>query len=135
MARLRAYSWPGNIRELQSVLKQALLRTTGSVSVLLPAMLPELTTEPPPVVGSEAAPAPPGLEQFIRRRLADGSEALHEEAHRELDRLLLPLVMEHTRGNQFQAAKVLGVARQTLRRRLRELHITPRFTDDPDETP
>ena len=63
---------------------------------------------------------------------------MHEEAHRELDRLLLPLVMEHTRGNQFQAAKVLGVARQTLRRRLRELHITPRFTDateDSDDTP
>ena len=39
--------------------------------------------------------------------------------------------MEHTRGNQFQAAKVLGIARQTLRRRLRELHITPRFTDAP----
>jgi two-component system nitrogen regulation response regulator GlnG len=137
MERLRGYSWPGNVRELQSVLKQALLRATGPV--LLPAMLPELTTEPPPpAAGPGAAAVPPGLEQFIRRRLADGSEALHEEAHRELDRLLLPLVMEHTRGNQFQAAKVLGVARQTLRRRLRELHITPRFTDateDSDDTP
>jgi two-component system nitrogen regulation response regulator GlnG len=128
--RLRAYPWPGNIRELQSVLKQALLRTTGPV--LLPTMLPDLTTEPPPAAGTGPAPAA-GLEQFIRRRLADGSEALHEEAHRELDRLLLPLVMEHTRGNQFQAAKVLGVARQTLRRRLRELHITPRFTDADDD--
>ena len=68
-------------------------------------------------------------EEFIRKRLSEGSEALHDEAHRELDRVLLPLVMEHTRGNQYQAAKVLGVARQTLRRRLRELQITPRFTD------
>ncbi len=133
MARLRAYPWPGNIRELQSVLKQALLKATGTV--LLPAMLPDLTTEPAPTVGSDAAPTPTGLEQFIRQRLADGSEALHEEAHRELDRILLPLVMEHTRGNQFQAAKILGVARQTLRRRLRELHIAPRFTDDSDDAP
>ncbi len=38
--------------------------------------------------------------------------------------------MEHTKGNQFQAAKVLGIARQTLRRRLRELNINPRFIDD-----
>jgi two-component system nitrogen regulation response regulator GlnG len=133
MAQLRAYPWPGNIRELQSVLKQALLRATGSV--VLPTMLPELTIEPAPAVGPDVALAPPGLAQFIRQRLADGSEALYEEAHRELDRLLLPLVMEHTRGNQFQAARVLGVARQTLRRRLRELHITPRFTDDSDDMP
>ena len=40
MERLRGYSWPGNIRELQSVLKQALLRATGPV--LLPAFLPDL---------------------------------------------------------------------------------------------
>ena len=97
-------------------------------------MLRELTTEPAPDAGSGKSPAP-GLNQFIRQRLAEGSEALHEEAHRELDRLLLPLVMERTRGNQFQAAKVLGVARQTLRRRLRELQITPRFTDADDDDP
>jgi DNA-binding NtrC family response regulator len=93
-------------------------------------MRPELTTEPAPAVSSDAAPAPPGLVEFIRRRLAASSEALHEEAHRELDRILLPLEMEHIRGNQFQAAMILGVARQILRRRLRELQITPRFSDD-----
>ena len=40
LERLRSYSWPGNIRELQSVLKQALLQASGTV--LLPAFLPEL---------------------------------------------------------------------------------------------
>ena len=39
LERLRGYPWPGNIRELQSVLKQALLRASGAV--LLPAFLPE----------------------------------------------------------------------------------------------
>src|SRR5262249_40382054 len=39
MTRLHDYSWPGNIRELQSVLKQALLQARGAV--LLPAFLPE----------------------------------------------------------------------------------------------
>src|SRR5438876_4137733 len=60
---LRGYSWPGNIRELQSVLKQALLQASGPV--LLPAFLPE-------ALGghSEAAPVlPPGgvldLEAFL----------------------------------------------------------------------
>ncbi len=43
MEKLCGYSWPGNIRELQSVLKQALLRSTGPV--LVPAFLPELAPQ------------------------------------------------------------------------------------------
>src|SRR5438874_7643155 len=42
--RLRAHSWPGNIRELQSILKQALLQDSGTV--LIPAFLPELSGRP-----------------------------------------------------------------------------------------
>jgi two-component system nitrogen regulation response regulator GlnG len=130
LTALRAYPWPGNLRELQSVLKQALLRTSGPV--LVPAALPELTAEPP----ADPSTAPvAGLTRFIRQRLADCTEALDEEARRELDRLLLPQVMEHTRGNQFQAAKILGVARQTLRRRLRGMNILPRFTGATEVAP
>src|SRR5207248_10557426 len=44
LERLRGYPWPGNIRELQSVLKQALLQATGPV--LLPAFLPDLPGRP-----------------------------------------------------------------------------------------
>jgi two-component system nitrogen regulation response regulator GlnG len=50
LARLRGYAWPGNIRELQSALKQALLKASGSV--LLPAFLPESLEGP-----REPAPA------------------------------------------------------------------------------
>jgi two-component system nitrogen regulation response regulator GlnG len=130
MGTLRAYQWPGNLRELQSVLKQALLRATGPM--LLPVMLPELVGEPPAAAGNDTSPEP-GLEQFILERLAGGSKTLDDEVRHELDRQMLPLVMEHTRGNQFQAAKVLGVSRSTLRRRLRELHISPRCADATDD--
>src|SRR6516165_4164763 len=44
LERLRGYLWPGNIRELQSVLKQALLRASGPV--LLPAFLTDLSGRP-----------------------------------------------------------------------------------------
>src|SRR6202790_1499330 len=46
LEHLRAYPWPGNIRELQSVLKQALLQASGTI--LLPAFLPELSGRPSP---------------------------------------------------------------------------------------
>jgi len=98
-------------------------------------MLPELTTEPTPVAVADSLAGQTGLEAFIRTRLANGSEELFDEAHREFDRIMLPIVMEHTRGNQFQAAKILGVARQTLRRRLHDLNITPRFTDASEPDP
>jgi len=41
-----------------------------------------------------------------------------------LDRLLLPRVLEHTRGNLQQAALLLGIARQTLRLKLRDLGLS-----------
>ena len=114
-----AYAWPGNIRELQSVLKQALLRASGNV--LLPAFLPQslggLAPSPAAPPGKE-----PGVEEFvIRLRLGPDVRDLYAEAHRNLDRLLLPRVLEHTGGSQHQAALLLGIARQTLRLKLRDL--------------
>ena len=132
MAHLQNYSWPGNLRELQSVLKQSLLRSTGPL--LLPAMLPGLMTSASPLFATaETQNRQTRLKEFIQLRLATGSEVLHEEAHRELDLMLLPEVMEHTKGNQFQAAKVLGIARQTLRNRLRQLSITSSFPFSSDD--
>jgi two-component system nitrogen regulation response regulator GlnG len=124
LERLRGYSWPGNIRELQSVLKQALLQASGTV--LLATFLPDLS-------GRSGLPGPAaptsadlGLEPFIRQRLVPDAQDLYAETHREVDRLLLSRVLEYTRGNQFQAARLLGIARQTLRQKLNDLglHVT-----------
>jgi len=129
LERLREHSWPGNIRELQSVLKQALLQATGTV--LLPAFLPESLGE----LGEAASALPireePGMETFvIRQRLASDVRDLYAETHRQVDRLLLPRVLEHTRGNLQQAALLLGIARQTLRLKLRDLGL---YAARPDE--
>jgi len=61
------------------------------------------------------------VEAFIRQRLGRDSCDLYAEAHRELDRLLLPRVLEHTGGSQVRAALQLGIARKTLRTKLSEL--------------
>jgi len=123
IARLRGYSWPGNIRELQSVLKQALLQTSGAV--LLPAFLPETVGKSDVVAPPPTTAAEPGVEMFvIRQRVDSDVRDLYAETHRQVDRLLLARVMEQTRGNLQQAALVLGIARQTLRTKLRDLGLS-----------
>jgi two-component system nitrogen regulation response regulator GlnG len=115
--RLNNYPWPGNVRELQSVLKQALLRAHGSV--LMSEFLPDL---PPLAVSSAPPDSLPGtdFDALIRQRLHTGTTNIYAQVHLELDRLLLPLALQFTHGNQIHAAKLLGIARQTLRNRLRE---------------
>jgi two-component system nitrogen regulation response regulator GlnG len=117
---LQRYSWPGNIRELQGVLKQALLQATGTV--LIPAFLPESLRAPPdPTAGQvPGTEANFSFEAYILQRIDEGSTALSAEAHQLLDRMLLRLTLRHTRGNQVQAARVLGISRQTLRAKTRE---------------
>src|SRR6202161_3314265 len=53
LERLRNHAWPGNIRELQSTLKQALLQASGTI--LLAAFLPELRSQESGVRGQESA--------------------------------------------------------------------------------
>jgi two-component system nitrogen regulation response regulator GlnG len=118
MDLLRAHCWPGNLRELQSVLKQALLKAVGTV--LLPAFLPPLgPAEPPPPLPAEF----PDLQQFFEQRLHVGSTDLHAEATAMFERQLVTRVLRHTGGNQVQAARILGITRGSLRTKIRALGI------------
>jgi two-component system nitrogen regulation response regulator GlnG len=122
LEQLRRHTWPGNVRELQSVLKQALLRAQGTI----------LTPEFLPAFGKAAAESPKPtatngefcFEDYIKERLMAGSNDLHAEVHLQLDRILLPAALRWVNGNQLHAAKILGIARQTLRNRLRELGLS-----------
>jgi two-component system nitrogen regulation response regulator GlnG len=135
LEQLRNYPWPGNIRELQSVLKQALLQASGTV--LLPVFLPDLSSGSVESGSAEAPGADFGLETFIRQRLGPDARDLYADSHRQVDRFLLPCVLEYTGGNQHQAARLLGIARQTLRLKLRDLglHVTQSVeADDEDQS-
>jgi two-component system nitrogen regulation response regulator GlnG len=132
MERLCGHPWPGNIRELQSVLKQALLRSTGLV--LIPAFLP-LPMGAPRTAALAVPPAgeSASLESFIRQRLQTGSNDLYEETFRRVEQFLLPLVMQSTGGNKAQAARILGLSRPTLRMKLRELGLSNTKSVEEDE--
>jgi DNA-binding NtrC family response regulator len=122
MERLRSYPWPGNIRELQSVIKQSLLHSTGTV--LIPAFLPDLSLADRPMAMTAREGYDEGwsaLSDFIHQRLGAGSTDLNAESQLLVDRILLTAVLQFTDNNQFQAAKILGLSRQTLRQRLRNI--------------
>ena len=132
MERLCSYAWPGNLRELQSVLKQAMLRATGPV--LVPSFLPESLGGPLATLAS--TPGDEGVLRvgpFLRQRLEAGSTEIYQEAHQHLDRLLLPLVLGSTDGNKLQAARLLGITRKTLRVKLRALGLSDLISAEGDE--
>jgi two-component system nitrogen regulation response regulator GlnG len=62
---------------------------------------------------------------------------VYDEVHREVDRVLLTLALAHAQGSQRQASRVLGIARQTLRIKLRELglHVTRSVEAEEAEEP
>jgi two-component system nitrogen regulation response regulator GlnG len=135
LLRLENHRWPGNVRELQSILRQALLRSSGHV--LLPAFLPALDDTAP---GSTPNQSPLtddfDIDEFLRQRLTPDACDLYADLHRELDRRSLARVLTYTRGNRHMASRVLGIARQTLRLKLREsgVHVTQSVETDEEET-
>ena len=116
------------------MLKQALLQACGTT--LLPAFLPPLPGElSGPMTAPQSTVVDPDLEAFIRLCLACDDGDQYAQAHRRLDRLFLIRALEATGGNQQEAARRLGISRETLRRRLRELgiHLTRRVAGEEDE--
>lgn len=111
--------WPGNLRELQSTLKQALLHAKGPV--LLPEFLPPL----PGHANDKSLAASPlaDWDRFIDERLDNHSEDLYAEALAAMERHLLTRVLRQTEGNQVQAARILGITRGSLRTKIRALGI------------
>ncbi len=104
--RLVRYDFPGNVRELRNVLAYAFV--IGDGPILLPGDLP------PEVLGLEERAATGG------EASAPPRPALSAEAAR------IATVLERAGGNRERAARVLGMSRVTLWRRMRELGLAPR---------
>ncbi|MBI5757892.1 MAG: sigma-54-dependent Fis family transcriptional regulator [Planctomycetales bacterium] len=121
---LRRHPWSGNVRELQSVLKQALLRATGSV--LIPDFLPaSLHVDDGSAPRTDTEINFGDWDRFIREQIEAGSQDVYAAATALTERRVLTRVLEHTKGNQVQAARILGISRPTLRAKLRSLGLDP----------
>jgi two-component system, NtrC family, nitrogen regulation response regulator GlnG len=127
--RLVGYGWPGNVRELENVIQHAMVMATAGV--ILPDHLP--------ITAGAGAPVPRegALEQLIAAQLdacvrglgSRESANLYELVLNLVERPLLQAVLRETGGNQLRAAALLGINRNTLRKKLRALGLKAE-TDD-----
>ena len=127
MDRLKNHSWPGNVRELENLIKRLAALYSHEV-ISFEDIDGEL---------SEAAPEPAdddekGLSKTVEQHLATYFSAhagglpaagLYQRVLREVERPLITLTLQATKGNQIRAAEVLGLNRNTLRKKIRELNI------------
>lgn len=124
--RLQRYRWPGNVRQLQSAIREALISSTGST--LIPEFLAsELQHEEVEAADSQVDLASlgdttwPGVTEFIERDFRDRMPGLYRRALLQFDGLLVGRAMEMSDGHQARAAEVLGISRPTLRSKLRAI--------------
>jgi len=110
MALLRAYAWPGNIRELENLIERlVIVKAAGALSV---ADLPAALRVPRATPASMAAASSPGIE------LPQSGTDLRAMLEAVEDRMITE-ALERTAGNKNRAAELLGLNRTTLVEKLR----------------
>jgi two-component system, NtrC family, nitrogen regulation response regulator GlnG len=131
---LEAWGWPGNVRELENLMRRiAALHPDPIISS--DTIRKELAREriaPTPVADSEASrdlesAARVALAHLFAEASSGGRtlENLYDEVLASVERPLFELALRETRGNQIRAAEILGLNRNTLRKRLQMLDIDP----------
>ena len=132
MRCLEMYHWPGNIRELQIVVRHALLHAVGET--ITSGSLPNVLRGLPQNGNGEFRRDSGAYELYtmVDDLLARNNRNLYRDLHSAVDRVLLQKVLNHVDGNQVQAAQILGISRTTLRNRLSELEIGQQLQDCSD---
>ncbi len=112
---LSRYSWPGNVRELQNVVHRSMLSSDGEVIV---------AGDLPPDIQRLALPSLPASAQYAMPTTPPGMEPEVVVPLRELERRAIHSALSQTGGSVSEAARLLGIGRATLYRRLAKFETT-----------
>ena len=122
---LKQWSWPGNVRELENLIKRAM--ALSSHDVLLPSDISPLL----PSSGQRSVEGDHTLDELTRMRISEILEQtdlgrsgdLHQTTLRLVEKPLIEMVLAKVGGNQVRAASLLGINRNTLRKKILDLKI------------
>jgi two-component system nitrogen regulation response regulator GlnG len=128
--RLRAHGWPGNVRELENLMRR--LAALAREETITAAAVENGLSEGGPVASDADLNDGRGLAGSVEAHLSRyfmtfgddlPPDGLYDRVLAELERPLLTLSLVATNGNQIRAAKLLGINRNTLRKKLNDLRI------------
>jgi len=123
LSLLKRHNWPGNVRELENVIKRATLLSPNHI--LMPSDFPGLLS----TQGSKNQDE--SLEALVARKLENSLaqmdlqelDNLYEMVLHQVERPLINIILQQTRGNQVRTAEILGINRNTLRKKIKTLEI------------
>jgi two-component system nitrogen regulation response regulator GlnG len=130
LERMKRYSWPGNVRELENLVRR--LAALYSDEIIGIEVIESELSDPAPQARVEEARGEENLSSTIEGHLqryfsahVDGlpPPGLYDRILREVERPLISLSLLATRGNQIKAAHMLGLNRNTLRKKIRDLDV------------
>ena len=129
---MKSHRWPGNVRELENMVQRLVAlypQETITASLVESELKPQ--TGGTPEVSSDSVESPrvqATINAFAQRLLAEHSDEtpvsnLYQTVLREMEEPLIKATLRSVKGNQIKAANVLGLNRNTLRKKIRDLDI------------
>jgi two-component system nitrogen regulation response regulator GlnG len=126
---MASHHWKGNVRELENFVQRLAVLSTGKLlrreevarELAKAGGAPDLSTAPLEQVIEER------IREFVGRlgKAIESEDDLHGYFLRQMEKPLIKIVLEATGGNQVKAAAILGINRNTLRKKLSSLSLLP----------
>ncbi len=118
---LSQMDWPGNVRQLENTCRWLTVMSPGQ-TIRLEDMPQELKNEST-VIGPGDEDWESSLRRWVDHKLAGGDVGILEEATPRFEQVMIEIALKHTGGRRQDAAKLLGWGRNTLTRKIKELHM------------